>query len=103
VSKRLGSAYRSGRSRQWIKVKNPRHRQCGVRRKKSGVQVGCFEPWSAAPRYVDKSDPRVTRQEATGASVSLSKLLLNTFHQLRLSYLARRQLYDLAALTKPEN
>jgi len=23
VSKRLGSAYRSGRSRQWIKIKNP--------------------------------------------------------------------------------
>jgi bifunctional non-homologous end joining protein LigD len=23
VSKRLGSAYRSGRSRQWVKVKNP--------------------------------------------------------------------------------
>jgi ATP-dependent DNA ligase len=23
VSKRLGSAYRSGRSKQWVKVKNP--------------------------------------------------------------------------------
>jgi bifunctional non-homologous end joining protein LigD len=25
VSKRLGSLYRSGRSKHWVKVKNPRH------------------------------------------------------------------------------
>jgi hypothetical protein len=45
----------------------------------------------------------ITRQEAAGASASLSKSLLKTFHQLRLSHLFHRQtiLCDLAALTNP--
>jgi hypothetical protein len=44
---------------------------------------------------------RVTRQEAAGASASLSKSLLKTFQQLRLTHLTRRQtiLRDLAVLT----
>jgi ATP-dependent DNA ligase len=37
VSKRLGSLYRSGRSKQWVKVKNPAAPTCGVRRRRSGV------------------------------------------------------------------
>jgi bifunctional non-homologous end joining protein LigD len=36
VSKRLGSLYRSGRSKQWIKVKTRWRRPCGERRRKIG-------------------------------------------------------------------
>lgn len=36
VSKRLGSRYRSGRSADWLKFKNPRRRRCAVKRKRSG-------------------------------------------------------------------
>ena len=36
VSKRLGSAYRSGRVDHWLKIKNPRRRPCGARRRKIG-------------------------------------------------------------------
>ena len=44
---------------------------------------------------------RVTGQEAAGASASLSKSLLKTFQQLRLTHLTRRQtiLRNLAVLT----
>ena len=37
VSKRLGSRYRSGRSRQWIKVKNPEAPAVKVRPKRIGA------------------------------------------------------------------
>jgi ATP-dependent DNA ligase len=36
VSKRKGSRYRSGRSRDWLKSKNPAARRCGGRRRKTG-------------------------------------------------------------------
>jgi ATP-dependent DNA ligase len=39
VSKRLGSTYRSGRSRQWVKSRIRRHWLCGARRKKIGREA----------------------------------------------------------------
>jgi hypothetical protein len=36
VSKRLGSIYRSGRCKDWLKFENPPRRQCGGRRRKTG-------------------------------------------------------------------
>jgi bifunctional non-homologous end joining protein LigD len=36
VSKRLGSPYRSDRSKQWVKVKNRQRRRCGARPRRSG-------------------------------------------------------------------
>jgi hypothetical protein len=64
----------------------------------------CEDALAQNERNIADQEARVTRQEVAGASEGLSKSLLKTFHQLRLSYLARRQtiLYDLAALTNPE-
>jgi hypothetical protein len=37
VSKRLGSPYRSGRSRHWVKSKNPKHPAVKGKRKRTGA------------------------------------------------------------------
>jgi bifunctional non-homologous end joining protein LigD len=42
VSKRKGSPYRSGRSPDWLKSKNP---ACGARRRKTGVSNASLNGW----------------------------------------------------------
>jgi hypothetical protein len=61
----------------------------------------CEDALAQNEQNIADQEVLVARQEAAGASVSLSKSLLETFQQLRLSYLMRRQiiLRDLAALT----
>jgi hypothetical protein len=64
--------------------------------------VVCEDALAQNEQNIADQEVLVARQEAAGASVSLSESLLETFQQLRLSYLMRRQiiLRDLAALTK---
>jgi hypothetical protein len=45
VSKRLGSPYRSGRSRRWVKSKNPRH---------PAVKREAEEDWKAGSGALDR-------------------------------------------------
>ena len=40
VSKRLGSRYRSGRTSDWLKFKNPKHLQSGGRQRRTGARGG---------------------------------------------------------------
>jgi hypothetical protein len=61
----------------------------------------CEDAIAQNEQNIADQEGRVTRKEAAGASASLSKALLKTFQQLRLSHLSRRQtiLCDLAAFT----
>jgi hypothetical protein len=61
----------------------------------------CEDAIAQNEQNIADQEGRVTRKEAAGASASLSKALLKTYQQLRLSHLSRRQtiLHDLAAFT----
>jgi hypothetical protein len=62
----------------------------------------CEDALAQNEQNIADQEVRVTRREATGVTAALSKSLLETFHQLRLSHLVRREaiLRDLATLIK---
>ena len=56
VSKRLGSTYRSGRSPDWLKFKNPEAPAVKRRRRRIGAEAG-----DDGPAYSDQRGPTNSR------------------------------------------